>query len=85
VTELSQEVSQMAQISARSTCAYGDFWQRERVARVPDGAFLVEQDFDLLQSERVAFDGGGVMGLLEPDVPPDLLIFDGLHGAESVP
>jgi hypothetical protein len=38
---------------------------------VADGTALRQQLLDLLEHERVALDSGRVMGLLEPDPPPD--------------
>jgi hypothetical protein len=38
-----------------------------------DGAAFTKQNFDLLADQRIALNGGGVMGLLIPDVCPDAL------------
>lgn len=45
-----------------------------------------QEEFELPEDEGVALDGGGVMGLLGPDVPPDVLSFDrGGWAAKTIP
>jgi hypothetical protein len=43
---------------------------------VADRSTLLEQLLDLAQDQSVAFEGRRVVGLLEPDVPPDALRLD---------
>ena len=43
---------------------------------VADSATLAEEDLDFTQDERVALDRGRVVGLLVPDVAPDVLRLD---------
>jgi hypothetical protein len=43
---------------------------------------LVEEDLDLSADQRVAFQGGGVMGFVVPDLGPDAL---GFLGAGEAP
>jgi hypothetical protein len=44
---------------------------------VPDGPTLVEENLHLLPDQRVALQGGGVVGLVVPDLSPDALGFLG--------
>src|SRR5947208_15299329 len=43
---------------------------------VADGPPLLEEELDLAEDEGVPLDGGGVVGLLVPDVAPDVLGLD---------
>jgi hypothetical protein len=53
---------------------------------VADGAPLGEQGLDLLENQRVAFDRGRVVRLLEPDAAPDVLRLErGREPTEALP
>ena len=53
---------------------------------VADGATLLQKRFNLLQYQRVALDGGGVMRFFEPETAPDVLRFDGMReSTETLP